>query len=144
MKRLDIKYVLSKSAFVLLTLGLFVVGCSKEAEPETPVDPFDKPYARMDDKAYTKALQERMDKRMEIYKRMRELEDQIKTAEAKEPKSAEVEALKAKREGLRNEYDANKTLTEQLIRARILQENAAIEARKARENKKNNISSKGN
>lgn len=144
MKRLDIKYVLSKSAFVLLTLGLFVVGCSKEAEPETPVDPFDKPYARMDDKAYTKALQERMDKRMEIYKRMRELEDQIKAAEAKEPKSAEVEALKAKREGLRNEYDANKTLTEQLIRARILQENAAIEARKARENKKNNISSKGN
>ncbi len=144
MKRLDIKYVLSKSAFVLLTLGLFVVGCSKEAEPEAPVDPFDKPYARMDDKAYTKALQERMDKRMEIYKRMRELEDQIKAAEAKEPKSAEVEALKAKREGLRNEYDANKTLTEQLIRARILQENAAIEARKARENKKNNISSKGN
>ena len=85
-----------------------------------------------------------MAKRDEIFTRIEALENAIKAAEAKDPKSEEAVALRSRREGLRKEYDANKTQTEQLIRARILRENAAIEARKARENNTGNISSKGN
>ncbi len=143
MKKLDMRYILNKSTRALGVLALLVAGCSKEVEPESPADPFDKPYSRMEDKAYTKELHERMSKREDIAKRLLAVDDELNAAEAKDPKSAEVEALKAKREDLCKEYDMNRTQTEQLVRMRILRENAAIEAREARENKKNNISSKG-
>ena len=136
-------FILGGASPAALACGLFVAGCSKEA-PEAPADPFDKPLSRMEDKAYTDALHARMAKRDEIFTRIEALENAIKAAEAKDPKSEEAVALRSRREGLRKEYDANKTQTEQLIRARILRENAAIEARKARENNTGNISSKGN
>lgn len=143
MKTCRDRFILGGAAVAVLTCGLFVAGCSKET-PETPADPFDKPLSRMEDKAYTDALHARMAKRDEIFKRIEALENAIKAAEAKDPDSEEAVALRGRREGLRKEYDANKTQTEQLIRARILRENAAIEARRARENSTNDISSKGN
>ena len=143
MKTCRDRFILGGAAVAALTCGLFVAGCSKET-PETPTDPFDKPLSRMEDKAYTDALHARMAKRDEIFKRIEALENAIRAAEAKDPDSEESVALRGRREGLRKEYDANKTQTEQLIRARILRENAAIEARKARENSTGNISSKGN
>lgn len=143
MKRLNMRHIRNKSAIVLGVLALLVVGCSKEAEPEAPADPFDKPYSRMEDKAYTNQLHTQMTKRMDLASRIRALEDELKAEEAKDPKSAVVETLKAKIKDLCKEYDMNRTQTEQLVRMRILRENAAIEAREARENKKNNISSKG-
>ena len=143
MKRLNMRHIFNKSAIVLGVLALLVVGCSKEAEPEVPADPFDKPYSRMEDKAYTNLLHTQMTKRMDLASRIRALEDELKAAEAKDPKSAEVETLRVKIKDLCKEYDMNRSQTEQLVRMRILRENAAIEAREARENKKNNISSKG-
>lgn len=143
MKTCRDRFILGGAAVAALTCGLFVAGCSKET-PETPTDPFDKPLSRMEDKAYTDALHARMAKRDEIFKRIEALENAIRAAEAKDPDSEESVALRGRREGLRKEYDANKTQTEQLIRARILRENAAIETRKARENSTGNISSKGN
>ena len=143
MKTCRDRFILGGAAVAALTCGLFVAGCSKET-PETPTDPFDKPLSRMEDKAYTDALHARMAKRDEIFKRVEALENAIRAAEAKDPDSEESVALRGRREGLRKEYDANKTQTEQLIRARILRENAAIETRKARENSTGNISSKGN
>ena len=142
-KRHKDRFILDGAARAALVFGLLAAGCSKEA-PETPADPFDKPLSRMEDKAYTDALHARMAKRDEIFKRIEALENAIKAAEAKDPDSEEAVALRGRREGLRKEYDANKTQTEQLVRARILRENAAIEARKARENNVNEISSKGN
>ena len=143
MKTCRDRFILGGAAVAALTCGLFVAGCSKET-PETPTDPFDKPLSRMEDKAYTDALRARMAKRDEIFTRIEALENAIKAAEAKDPDSEESVALRGRREGLRKEYDANKAQTEQLVRARILRENAAIEARKARENSTNDISSKGN
>ncbi len=144
MKKRDNRFKIEKVFGVLLVLGLFVVGCSKE-EPQEPLDPYNKPYSRLEDAAYTNALHTQMEKRMDVFKRIQAVEDEIKAAEAKDPKSAEVEALRAKRAALEDEFRANRKQTEQLIRMRILRENAAIEAREARENKaNNNISSKGN
>ena len=144
MKKRDNRFKIEKVSRALLVLGLLVVGCSKE-EPQEPLDPYNRPYSRMEDVAYTNALHTQMEKRMDVFKRIQAVEEEIKAVEAKDPKSAEVEALRAKRTALEDEFRANRKQTEQLIRVRILRENAAIEAREARENKtNNNISSKGN
>ncbi len=143
MKKRDNRFKIEKISWALLVLVLFVVGCSKE-ESQEPLDPYNKPYARMEDATYTNALHKQMEKRMDVIKRIQAVDDEINEAEAKDPKSAEAEALRAKRTALENEFRANRKQTEQLIRMRILQENAAIEAREKRENKANNISSKGN
>lgn len=143
MKKWNNRFLAKRVLVASLTLGLFVVGCSKE-ESQEPTDPYNKPYSRMEDTAYTNALQERMAKRLDIFKRIQEVESEIKKAEANDPKSSEVEALRVKRAALEDEFRANRKQTEQLIRARIIRENAAIEARAARENKTNNISNKGN
>ena len=143
MKICRVRFILDGAAVAALACGLLVVGCSKDA-PETPVDPFDKSLSRMEDKAYTDALHVRIAKRDEIFTRIEALENAIKEAEAKDPDSEEAVALRGRREDLRKEYDANQAQTEQLVRARILRENAAIEARKVRENNANDISSKGN
>ena len=144
MKIRENRFILERALWAFLVLGLFVAGCSKE-ESQEPLDPYNKPYSRMQDATYTNALQESVTKRADISKRMQAVEKEIKAAEAKDPKSAEVAALCAKRTALENELRANEKQTKQLIRKRILHENAAIEAREARENKaNNNISSKGN
>ncbi len=143
MKIREDRFALDRVLWAFFVLGLFVVGCSKE-ESQEPLDPYNKPYARMEDAAYTNALQESVAKRLDISKRIQAVENEIKAAEAKDSKSAEVEVLRAKRTALENELRANEKQTKQLIRKRILRENAAIEAREKRENKKNNISSKGN
>lgn len=136
MKKRENRFVQLKVAWGLLAMGLLVAGCSKDGS-EAPLDPYNKPYARMEDAAYTNALHSHIEKRNDIHKRMAQLENEIRAAEAKDAKSVEAEALRQKREGLKKEYDSNRAQTEKLVRERILRESAAIEAREKRENKGN-------
>ena len=129
MKKREDRFLKMKIAWAFLALGLLVAGCSKE-EP----DPYNKPYSRMEDAAYTNALHSHIDKRNDIHKRMVQLENEIREAESKDAKSVEAEALRAKRKELMKEYDTNRAQTERLVRERILRESAAIEAREKREN----------
>lgn len=129
MKKREDRFLRMKIAWAFLALGLLVAGCSKE-EP----DPYNKPYSRMEDAAYTNALHSHIDKRNDIHKRMVQLENEIREAESKDAKSVEAEALRAKRKELMKEYDTNRAQTERLVRERILRESAAIEAREKREN----------
>lgn len=133
MKKREDRFLRMKIAWAFLALGLLVAGCSKE-EPSAPLDPYNKPYSRMEDAAYTNALHSHIDKRNDIHKRMVQLENEIREAESKDAKSVEAEALRAKRKELMKEYDTNRAQTERLVRERILRESAAIEAREKREN----------
>ena len=97
--------------------------------PETPVDPYNEPYARMDDPDYLRQLKVQRDEQREIMRRMAETRREIAALgdDTNSPKYAE---LMARLESEALEIEKNRILSQNIVRERTNRENEAINAKK--------------
>ena len=113
-------------------ISLVLSGCRKEEATAEKVDPYNQPYARLEDPAYTNALTRQMDEQRELMKARRQIEAALE--EAKKIAAAEtIEQLNAQMKELEKKFEANHAKTQKMVGDRIRQENRAIAARQARE-----------
>ena len=113
-------------------IALMLMGCRKDESASEKVDPYDQPYARMEDPAYTNALTRQMDEQRELMKARSQIEAALE--EAKKTAAAEtIEQLTAQMKELEKKFEANHAKTQKMVGDRIRQENRAIAARQARE-----------
>ena len=106
----------------------------KSAAPE---DPYNEPYARMNDPAYLEQLKVQRDEQKEIMVRMNATRREI-AALGDDTNSVKYAELKARLESEAEELSQNHLKAQAIVRARINRENAAIKA------KKESLKQKGN
>lgn len=97
--------------------------------PKAPADPYNEPYARMNDPDYLRQLKVQRDDQREIMRRMAETRREIAALgdDTNSPKYAE---LKARLESQAVEIEKNRILSQNIVRERIERENEAINAKK--------------
>ncbi len=113
-------------------VSLVLTGCRKDEPAAEKVDPYDQPYARMEDPAYTNALTRQMDEQRELMKERDKIQAALEEAKKAEA-AATIEQLTAQMKALEKKFEANHAKTQRMVADRIRQENRAIAARKARE-----------
>ena len=97
--------------------------------PKEPADPYNEPYARMNDPDYLRQLKAQRDDQKEIMRRMVETRREIAALgdDTNSPKYAE---LRARLESQAAEIEKNRILSQNIVRERINRENEAINAKK--------------
>lgn len=102
-----------------------------------PEDPYNEPYARMNDPAYLEQLKVQRDEQKEIMVRMNATRREIATL-GDDTNSVKYAELKARLESEAEELSQNHLKAQAIVRERINRENAAIKA------KKESLKQKGN
>ena len=97
--------------------------------PEAPADPYNEPYARMDDPDYLRQLKVQRDEQREIMRRMAATRREI-AALGDDTNSAKYAELRARLESEAAEIEKNRILSQNIVRERINRENEAINAKK--------------
>lgn len=94
-----------------------------------PADPYNEPYARMDDPDYLRQLKVQRDEQKEIMRRMAATRREIAALgdDTNSPKYAE---LRARLESEAAEIEKNRILSQNIVRERTNRENEAINAKK--------------
>lgn len=109
---------------------LLLAGCGKEESAQPPHDPYDTPYARMHDPEYLKALDGQRDEQKSIMREMAAARKEI-AAFCKAHPGEEVPAeLQRKLNEAADRMEQNRKASQQLVKERILRENAAADERR--------------
>jgi len=124
--------MMSRKGLIAAAIAMVVCGCERKPEVPAPAaDPYDTPYARMTDPVYTNLLVQQRQEQTDLASRLAKAKGDYAAARAKDAKSAETLALKAEVEKLKLKLAQNHSNSLALVRARIRQENAAIERRES-------------
>ena len=105
--------------------------------PEAPADPYNEPYARMNDPDYLRQLKVQRDDQKEIMRRMVETRREI-AALGDDTNSAKYAELKARLDSEAEELHQNNIKAQAIVRERINKENEAIKAKNEALKKKGN------
>ena len=135
-KRVKTVAIVVIAALVALAVAVALVVASKRGH-ETPADPYNEPYARMNDPDYLRQLKAQRDNQREIMRRMVETRREI-AALGDDTNSAKYAELRARLESEAAEIEKNRILSQAIVRERIHRENEAVNA------KKNTLKQKGN
>ena len=127
-KRVKTIAIVVLAALVALAVAVaFVVASGRGSKP--PDDPYNEPYARMDDPDYLRQLKAQRDDQKEIMRRMVATRREIAELGA-DTNSAKYAELKARLESEAAEMEKNRILSLAIVRERINRENEAINAKK--------------
>lgn len=96
--------------------------------PKTPVDPYNEPYARMDDPDYLRQLKVQRDDQKAIMRRMAATRAEI-AALGDDTNSTKYAELIARLESEAKELHMNNIKSQAIVRERINKENEAIKAK---------------
>jgi len=121
------------TALTLLALVSLFAGCGKE---EPKADPYDTPYARMHDPAYLKAIEAKAAEQKVIMKEMMAARKEIAAYKTAHPGEAVPAELEKKLTDAADKMEENRKAAQQMVKDRILKENAAVDSRKKSENLK--------
>lgn len=102
-----------------------------------PADPYNEPYARMNDPDYLRQLKVQRDDQKEIMRRMVETRREI-AALGDDTNSAKYAELKARLDSEAEELHQNNIKAQAIVRERINKENEAIKAKNEALKKKGN------
>lgn len=103
-------------AFAVAFFGVALfAGCGKE---QPKVDP-SSPESYMKDEAFQNKLKQQDVTRRSLLKKFSGLRREYEAACAKDPHSPEAKALKAKLDATEDEYQANRKLTQAIVRDRL-------------------------
>lgn len=124
-KKIAIAVIVALAALAIAAILVVVL----RRGPKAPADPYNEPYARMNDPDYLRQLKVQRDDQREIMRRMAETRREIAALgdDTNSPKYAE---LKARLESQAVEIEKNRILSQNIVRERIERENEAINAKK--------------
>ena len=125
-KKKTIIVILAIAAAVAVALVLIF---ARRGGDVAPADPYNEPYARMDDPDYLRQLKVQRDEQKEIMRRMAATRREIAALgdDTNSPKYAE---LRARLESEAAEIEKNRILSQNIVRERTNRENEAINAKK--------------
>lgn len=106
-------------------LMLAVCGCGSGDEPAPPEKEQDAVVRRMEDPAYVKQIQGKIDERRDIMKSMADAKRRLDAAKAAGASEEELAPIAAEIEAGKKAIKDNKAAAERMVRDRILADNAA-------------------
>lgn len=122
--------------FLPLVAALAMCGCSKE-EPQA-ADPYDKPYSRIQDPEYVKALAASNQERKALMTELARVSEELRVETEKDPESARTKELRKEMARVSEKALQQRILTQALVRDRINRETKAVAEREAREGRNAN------